>query len=71
MNANQGAFGVNLGHMWGEVDRLRRWMEQVLEGVGSGWVRPHVDSSYPLADADRAHEHIEARRSTGKVVLEP
>jgi NADPH2:quinone reductase len=46
-------------------------MEQVLEGVGSGWVRPHVDSSYPLADASRAHEHIEARRSTGKVVLEP
>jgi NADPH:quinone reductase-like Zn-dependent oxidoreductase len=50
---------------------LRRWMGQVLEGVGSGWVRPHVDSSYPLADAGRAHEHIEARRSTGKVVLEP
>ena len=71
MNANQGAFGVNLGHMWDEVDRLRRWMGQVLEGVGSGWVRPHVDSSYPLADAGRAHEHIEARRSTGKVVLEP
>ena len=71
MNANQGAFGVNLGHMWDEVDRLRDWMGQVLEGVGSGWVRPHVDSSYPLADAGRAHEHIEARRSTGKVVLEP
>lgn len=47
MNANQGVFGVNLGHVWDEVDRLRRWMAQVLEGVGSGWVRPHVDSSHP------------------------
>lgn len=71
MNANHGAFGVNLGHMWDEVDMLRGWMGQVLEGVESGWVRPHVDSSYPLADASQAHEHIEARRSTGKVVLEP
>ncbi len=71
MNANQGAFGVNLGHMWDEVDRLRGWMRQVLEGVGSGWVRPHVDWSFPLAEAGQAHEHIEARRSTGKVVLEP
>jgi NADPH:quinone reductase-like Zn-dependent oxidoreductase len=43
----------------------------VLEGVESGWVRPHVDSSYALADAGLAHEHIEARRSIGKVVLEP
>ena len=21
MNANKGVFGVNLGHMWGEIDR--------------------------------------------------
>ena len=25
MNANKGVFGVNLGHMWGEVERLRGW----------------------------------------------
>lgn len=71
MNTNHGAFGTNLGHMWDEVERLRGWMEQILDGVESGWARPHVDSAFPLAQAARAHEHIEARRSTGKVVLEP
>jgi NADPH:quinone reductase-like Zn-dependent oxidoreductase len=71
MNDNVGVFGVNLGHMWGEVDRIRGWMQQVVDGVGEGWVRPHVDSSYPFDRAGEAHAHIEARRSTGKVVLTP
>ncbi len=71
MNANHGVFGVNLGHMWDEVDKIRGWMEQVVEGVGAGWVRPHVDSSYSFDRAAEAHAHIEARRSTGKVVLTP
>ena len=28
MNANKGVFGVNLGHMWGEVERLRGWADR-------------------------------------------
>ena len=31
MNANKGVFGVNLGHMWGEVDRIREWAERLLD----------------------------------------
>ena len=30
MNANKGVFGVNLGHMWGEFDRMRPWMDQLM-----------------------------------------
>ena len=71
MNDNLGVFGVNLGHMWDEVDKIRGWMEQVVRGVEDGWVRPHVDSSFPFDRAAGAHAHIEARRSTGKVVLTP
>src|SRR4029079_7074098 len=33
MNANQGAFGVNLGHMWDEVERLRARVEHALHGA--------------------------------------
>ena len=71
MNDNVGVFGVNLGHMWHEVDLIRGWMSEIVDGVGTGWVRPHVDSSYSFAQAGEAHAHIEARRSTGKVVLTP
>ena len=71
MNDNVGVFGVNLGHMWGEVDKIRGWMGEIVDGVGAGWVRPHVDSSYSFDRAGDAHAHIEARRSIGKVVLTP
>jgi NADPH:quinone reductase-like Zn-dependent oxidoreductase len=70
MNSNRGVFGVNLGHLWHEVDKIRLWMDAIVEGVAAGWVRPHVDSVFPLAEAGRAQAHVEARGNTGKVVLE-
>lgn len=71
MNDNRGVFGVNLGHLWHEVDKIRLWADALVAGVADGWVRPHVDRVFPLADAGAAHAYIEARRNTGKVVLEP
>jgi hypothetical protein len=29
MNANKGVFGVSLGHMWDEVDRVSDWVDQL------------------------------------------
>jgi len=69
MNKNKSAFGVNLGHMWQEADMVAGWMEILLKGVADGWVRPHVDKSFPLAQAGEAHTYMEERKNTGKVVL--
>src|ERR1700731_3949932 len=69
MNANKSAFGVNLGHMWHETDMIAGWMEILLKGVADGWVRPHVDKSFPLAQVGEAQTYIEERKNTGKVVL--
>jgi NADPH:quinone reductase-like Zn-dependent oxidoreductase len=69
MNQNRSVFGVNLGHLWHEVDKIRQWMQALLEGVAEGWVRPHVDKTFPLAQAGEAQAYIEARRNIGKVVL--
>lgn len=71
MNSNRAVFGVNLGHLWDENAKLRGWMETILHGVEAGWVRPHVDRAFPLAQAGEAHTHLEARRNIGKVVLTP
>lgn len=71
MNANRGVFGVNIGHLWHEGPKLRGWMQALLEGVAAGWVRPHVDRSFPLAAAAEAHAYIEGRGNRGKVVLVP
>jgi NADPH:quinone reductase-like Zn-dependent oxidoreductase len=71
MNTNRSVFGVNLGHLWHEVDKIRLWADALVAGVRDGWVRPHVDRVFPLADAGEAQAYIEARRNTGKVILEP
>lgn len=38
MNANKGVFGVNLGHLWNEIDRVRSWTDSLLELYGQGIV---------------------------------
>jgi NADPH:quinone reductase-like Zn-dependent oxidoreductase len=69
MARNRGVFGVNLGHLWEEVPKLRGWMRNLLDGVEAGWIRPHVDRSFPFEAAGEAHAWIEGRHNTGKVVL--
>jgi NADPH:quinone reductase-like Zn-dependent oxidoreductase len=71
MNANKGIFGVNIGHMWSYEEKLLGWLQEIMKGVEEGWLRPHVDSVFPLEKAAEAHSYIEARRNIGKVVLVP
>jgi synaptic vesicle membrane protein VAT-1 len=71
MNNNRGVFGVNLGHLWHEADKVRGWMGQLLPGVSEGWVRPHVDKTFPFEQAGEAHAYLEARENIGKVILTP
>ena len=69
LNANRSVFGVNIGHMWHEPEMIASWMQTLLQGVAEGWVRPHVDKTFPLAQAGEAHTYMEKRRNIGKVVL--
>jgi NADPH2:quinone reductase len=45
--------------------------DDLFDMVGSGRVRIHVTQRYALADAAQAHRDLEARRTTGSVVLVP
>ncbi len=69
MNRNRSAFGVNLGHMWHETGMIANWMQILLKGVADGWVRPHVDKTFPLAKVGEAQTYMEERKNTGKVIL--
>jgi len=71
MNANKAVFGVNMGRLWEEAPKVNGWMREVLKGVEEGWVNPHVDRTFPFAEAGKAHAYIEQRRNVGKVVLVP
>jgi len=69
MNANRGALGVNIGHLWEVQDEVARWARKLLGYYRKGEVRPHVDRAFPLAEAAAAHAYLEGRESVGKVVL--
>ena len=70
MNANKGVFGVNLGHMWGEIERMREW-EITLELWRQGVVKPRIAQSFQFDEAAKAHHFIHDRRNVGKVLLVP
>ncbi|HXC50099.1 MAG TPA: medium chain dehydrogenase/reductase family protein [Candidatus Limnocylindrales bacterium] len=71
LNANKGVFGVNLGHLWGEIPRIRIWAEDLLELWKAGVIRPHVDKVFPFAEAAAAHHYVQDRKNIGKVLLRP
>jgi len=71
MNANKGVFGVNLGHLWGEIDRQRGWADQLLDLWTQGVIKPKIARSFRFEEAPQAHHFIQDRRNIGKVLLVP
>jgi len=49
----------------------REAMEQAIEMLASGQVKPAIAARLPLADAAKAHRLIEQRTAMGKVILKP
>ena len=43
----------------------------VLRGVADGTLKLRLEHTYPLADAVQAHRDLEARKTTGKILLVP
>jgi NADPH:quinone reductase-like Zn-dependent oxidoreductase len=71
LNKNRGVFGLNLGHMWHEPEKVAVWMRELLRGIDEGWVNPYVDRAFPFDEAGAAHRYLEERKNIGKVVLVP
>src|SRR5262249_2927822 len=71
MNRNRGVFGLNLGHMWGEGEKVAGWTQEIMRGITEGWIHPHVDRAFPFDQVADAHRYLEGRRNIGKVVLVP
>jgi len=71
LNKNRGVFGLNLGHMWHEPEKVAVWMRDILRGIGEGWVRPYVDRTFSFEEVGAAHKYLEERKNIGKVVLVP
>jgi len=71
MDTNRGVHGVNLGHLWHRVDRMRGMLEQIVELTRTGVLKPVIDRSFSFDDAAQAHTYIQDRKNFGKVLLVP
>ncbi len=60
-----------LVHFVATDEELARRAGDVLDRVANGSLRVRIGGRYPLADAARAHEDLQARRTTGKLLLIP
>ena len=71
MGDNRSVAGVNVGHLWGEIEMLREELEALLALYREGRIKPHIDRVFPFASAGEAHRRITSRANVGKVVLMP
>jgi NADPH:quinone reductase-like Zn-dependent oxidoreductase len=71
MRENKGVFGVNLGRLWEEMDRVAQWMEKLLAEYQLGTIRPVVAATFPFEQVAEAHHYIQDRKNVGKVLLAP
>jgi NADPH2:quinone reductase len=58
-----------LGHYIMDAESLKKRASVVLGWVASGKLSVRVGARFPLADAAEAHRQLEARKTTGKVIL--
>jgi NADPH:quinone reductase len=71
MGRSRGVIGFWLAHCMARPQMLADAMEDLFARVVDGSLRPIVGGTYPMSEAARAHKDIRARRTTGKLVLDP
>jgi NADPH2:quinone reductase len=63
--------GFWLAHLLARPDLVAPMIGQLLAAVARGELTATIGDTYPLSEAGRAHEDLVARRTTGKLLLDP
>jgi NADPH:quinone reductase len=71
MARSHAVVGFWLMHCLGRPAMVDEALTDLLARVAARELRPVVGATYPLSAASRAHEDLAARRTTGKVLLDP
>jgi len=61
----------NLAHFTRTADEFAWRAGEVLDAIADGSITITVGGHYPLAEADQAHRDLQARKTTGSIVLLP
>jgi len=61
----------SLAHYTADPAELRERASAVLDGVAAGSLSVRIAAEYPLAEAAAAHDALESRATSGKLLLRP
>jgi NADPH2:quinone reductase len=71
MRHSRSVIGFWLMHLVPHRDEIAAMIGDLLGAVAAGELEVVVGGVYPLSEAHRAHEDLAARRTTGKLLLDP
>jgi NADPH:quinone reductase len=71
MRKSRAVVGFWLMHCLGRRDMVEEPLADLFERAARGELRPQVGETYALSDVRRAHEDLQGRRTSGKVLLDP
>jgi NADPH:quinone reductase len=71
MRKSRTVVGFWLVHCLGRRDMVEEPLADLFERAARGELKPFVGATYPLTDVRRAHEDMQGRRTSGKLLLDP
>jgi NADPH2:quinone reductase len=71
MRNSRAVVGFWLVHLFSRLDLLREGLEEVYGAAAAGELKAVIGGVYPLSDVQRAHRELAARKTTGKLLLDP
>jgi NADPH2:quinone reductase len=71
MRKSRGVIGFWLMHCLGRREMMEEPLADLFERAARGELVPQLGTTYPLSEVRRAHEDMHARRTSGKLLLDP
>jgi NADPH:quinone reductase len=71
MRKSKAVVGFYLGHCLGRREMMEDALADLFDRAARGELRPQVGGTYPLSEAGRAHQEMQGRRTSGKLLLDP
>ena len=71
MRKSRAVIGFWLMHCLGRREMIEEPLADLFDRTARGELRPQVGETYALADVRRAHEDLQGRRTSGKLLLDP
>ena len=71
MRKSRSVVGFWLMHCLGRREMMEEPLADLFERAASGELRPQVGHTYPMSEVRQAHEDMQARRTSGKLLLDP